>query len=153
MLSNFKNAKLTCVDTWQGGDEHKKNDSPEKSVLPSVEAIFNENIAEFHDRVTKYKGTSFSYYNHQSNTNIYDLIYVDGSHYTDDVIVDAIKCFEMLKVGGFLIFDDYFWKFYDKNIDNCAGAINSFLRLKGHYLEIVCFDYQLIVRKIEKSVS
>jgi predicted O-methyltransferase YrrM len=157
LLSNLNNANLVCVDTWEGSDENKSSEhtSTEHTsteVLTSIEATFDNNLSEFTDRLIKYKGTSFSFYNSQFKTDTYDLIYVDGSHHSDDVIVDAIKCFEMLKVGGLLIFDDYFWKYYDKEIDNPAGAINSFVRLKRHQLEIVCFDYQLIVRKISNSV-
>jgi len=147
LLSNLNNANLVCVDTWEGADEHKSVE-----YLTSVESTFDGNLSEFTDRLIKYKGTSFSFYNSKFEASAYDFIYVDGSHHSDDVLVDSIKCFEMLKVGGLLIFDDYFWKYYDKAIDNPAGAINLFVRLKHHQLEIVCFDYQLIVRKISNSV-
>ena len=46
----------------------------------------------------------------------YNLIYNDGSHHSDDVIVDAFKAFEMLKVGGIMIFDDYFGITIKKNM-------------------------------------
>jgi predicted O-methyltransferase YrrM len=81
--------------------------------------------------------------------NSFDLIYIDGSHHTDDVIVDAIKGFELLKVGGIMIFDDYFWGYYNKPIDNPAGAVNAFLRLKEGAFEIECIYRQLILKKIK----
>lgn len=76
---------------------------------------------------------------------------MDGSHHSDDVVVDAIKFFQMLKVGGIMIFDDYFWRYYDSIIENPAGVINSFLRLKKNQLEIIGFDYLLIIKKTAKS--
>lgn len=36
----------------------------------------------------------------------YDLIYVDGSHQFEDVLVDFVFCHELLNVGGMILFDD-----------------------------------------------
>lgn len=147
LLSEIPNASLVCVDTWEGADEHKEGSGTNEEILSNVESTFDANLSDFMQRLTKYKGTSLSYYNNEFENDSFDLIYVDGSHQSDDVIVDAVKCFEMLKVGGLIIFDDYFWIHYKMDIDNPAGAINAFLRLKRHQLEIICFDYQIIVRK------
>ena len=68
-------------------------------------------------------------------------------HHTDDVVVDAIKGFELLKVGGIMIFDDYFWGYYTKAIDNPAGAVNAFLRLKEGSHQILSIYGQLILQK------
>ena len=151
LLSELPNAHLVCVDTWEGADEHKGSTATTATILASVEATFDANLLEFQDRLVKFKGTSLSYYANNFEPNAYDLIYVDGSHNSDDVVVDAVKCFEMLSTGGLLIFDDYFWNYYANEIDNPAGAINTFLRLKRYQLEILCFDYQMIVRKISCS--
>lgn len=40
-------------------------------------------------------------------TDHFDLIYIDGSHRAQDVLSDAIQSWELLKIGGMLIFDDY----------------------------------------------
>lgn len=151
-LSELPNAYLTCVDTWEGADEHKDGTAASAGILSEVERTFDSNLSVFGDRLRKYKGTSFSYFNERFEPNCFDMIYVDGSHHSDDVIVDAIKSFEMLKVGGLLIFDDYLWDYYKREIDNPAGAINSFLRMKKHQLKIICFDYQLIIKKTAESV-
>jgi predicted O-methyltransferase YrrM len=39
----------------------------------------------------------------------FDLIYIDGSHQAPDVLTDAVMSFQLLKVGGVMIFDDYLW--------------------------------------------
>jgi predicted O-methyltransferase YrrM len=36
----------------------------------------------------------------------YDLIYVDGSHQFEDVLIDFVFCHELLNVGGLILFDD-----------------------------------------------
>jgi len=39
----------------------------------------------------------------------YDLIYIDGSHKSNDVLRDAVLSFDCLRSGGIIIFDDYDW--------------------------------------------
>lgn len=146
-LRRFEMARLTCVDTWEGSDEHRNGDAATPQVLETVEAVFDKNTAPFSGRLTKHKGTSQSFYHASAKPDSYDLVYIDGSHRSDDVIVDAVNCFKMLKDGGILIFDDYFWTYYEAELENPASAINAFLRMKRHRLEILSFDDQLIVRK------
>ena len=148
ILNELKNSHLVCVDTWEGADEHKDGAMTSSDVLINVEDTFDRNLNCFEDRVTKYKGKSSSYYEKYFNIKKFDLIYVDGSHHADDVIIDALKCFEMLCDGGLLIFDDYLWKYYENDIDNPAGAINKFLKIKKKNIKIVCFDYQLAIQKV-----
>ena len=45
------------MDTWAGADEHK-----DLSVLSSIEKTFDTNLAEFDNRVQKFKGTSYSFF-------------------------------------------------------------------------------------------
>ena len=142
ILKTLPHAHLTCVDTWQGADEHKGQD-----VLHQCEDHFDSNLFVFKDRLFKFKGTSFNYFNSQKDREHFDLIYIDGSHHCDDVIIDAIKGFELLKVGGIMIFDDYFWPFYKRRLENPAGAINAFLNLKRSTYRIVDVYYQLIIQK------
>ena len=96
-------------------------------------------------RATTSKGTSLSFFAGLTPTDLYDLIYIDGSHYCDDVLIDALKSFELLKVGGLIIFDDYMWKGYNDPRDNPASSINAFLRLKKGEHRIVRVYYQLII--------
>lgn len=148
----MSDSRWTCVDTWEGSDEHKSGHYATTKALERVEETFDANLSVFAGRYEKYKGTSLSFYSLADIKDPYDLIFIDGSHHSDDVIVDAVNCFEMLRDRGVLIFDDYFWVYYDREMDNPAGAINAFLRLKRDCLEIICFDYQLIVRKHSDAV-
>ena len=146
-LNELSNSSILCVDTWAGADEHKSGHSTDLNILANIESVFDRNLSEFQGRIQKFKGESLSYYASNFALNKYDLIYVDGSHHADDVIVDAVKCFEMLKVGGLIIFDDYFWRHYQLPIQNPSGAINLLLRLKKSQFRIVCFDYQIVLLK------
>jgi predicted O-methyltransferase YrrM len=71
------------------------------SVLGKDTICYNSNPTSI-----KFKGTSYKFFSENTVKEYFDLIYVDGSHHTDDVIVDAIKSFELLKIGGIIIFDD-----------------------------------------------
>ncbi len=149
ILSSLPKAHLTCVDTWEGADEHKDGTFATKDVLSQIEKSFDENLTPFKDRLSKYKGTSFSFFQANPTRCVFDFIYVDGSHHGDDVMIDAVKCFEMLKVGGIMIFDDYFWQHYKKSVDNPATAINLFLKLKKDSYKIIRMYYQVIIVKLK----
>ena len=55
----------------------------------------------------------------------------------------------MLKIGGIMIFDDYWWQHYTKAADNPAAAINLFLKLKNGCYKIVRMYYQLVIVKVK----
>jgi len=148
LVSYFPNSRLTCVDTWEGADEHKLKGSLENKYLHAIEKTFDQNLSQYLSRLEKYKGTSLSYFANNTQKSDFDLIYIDGSHNADDVLIDAISCFNRLKVGGVMIFDDYFWRFYPEIKDNPIYAINSFLNMKKNKIRIVGFDYQISIIKI-----
>ena len=81
----------------------------------------------------------------------YDLIYIDGSHCVDDVMLDALKAFQRLNIGGIIIFDDYFWSFYDNPKSNPAVAINAFINLKREFLKVEMVYSQIISRIASES--
>lgn len=146
MMSNSIVSNLTCVDTWAGADEHQGT-----SAVQSIEEKFDRNLNLYLNKIQKFKGTSYQFFNQCAPDIKYELIYVDGSHYCDDVMIDAIKAFEHLNVGGILIFDDFLWIYYKNLLDNPAGAINNFLRLKKGQYKILSVDYQLTIQKISEG--
>jgi predicted O-methyltransferase YrrM len=154
LLHSLPNARLTCVDTWEGADEHKAGDAATPDTLSKIEKSFDANLSPYEARLTKYKGTSYSYFNEYTARDKFDFIYVDGSHHCDDVLVDAIKSFSLLKAGGILIFDDYFWHYYPRANDNPAAAINVVLRLKkGSYDVFRVYRQLIIVKKHDLATS
>jgi len=103
--------EIHCVDTWEGGREH------DASQMADVERRFDYNIdLAIHRSVhpvafTKHKSTSAAALRELLGQRLepFDLIYIDGSHYAPDVLVDAVIGFQLLRVGGMMIFDDYLW--------------------------------------------
>lgn len=148
LLRQLPEARLTCVDTWAGSDEHAGLD-----LIASTEAAFDRHVAPWRDRVTKHKGTSFAYLAGLNPAEKFDFIYVDGSHHADDVMVDALRAFEHLNVGGVMVFDDYLWKYYQRNAENPAMAINGFLRLAAGRCRLISVYYQLaVIKTAERGV-
>ena len=82
----------------------------------------------------------------------FDVIYVDGSHYSIDVFNDLINSDLLLKKGGILIIDDLLlvfsirkegYKFYEE----VMGGIFLFLKEKVNY-KFLYTGHQLILKKI-----
>lgn len=143
LLRQLPLARVTCIDTWAGSDEHAS-----LKQIDTIESAFDQNVTPWRDRVTKLKGYSFQCFATLKEADKYDLIYVDGSHHADDVMVDALQGFRHLKVGGVMILDDYLWRYYPRMSEDPAMAINGFLRLiEGRY-RLVMVYYQLVLVKI-----
>src|SRR4051812_6677573 len=56
ILRALPNARLTCVDTWGGSDEHVRIDN-----LDRIEANFDHNTAAYRNRLTKRKQSSAAF--------------------------------------------------------------------------------------------
>ena len=141
-LKYFKNSILTCVDAWEGSPENFVDDMPD---FNNVEINFDKNIFEFQNRVTKNKISSKMFF--EANKKKFDLIYIDGSHYYDDVLNDVRKGFEALKKNSYMLLDDYDWNFY-KYGKNPINAINLFLKLNKEKIEIIYISSQVLIKKI-----
>mgnify|MGYP003341893322 CR=1 FL=1 len=139
---------LTCIDTWQGGEEHSTED------MDAVEICFDKNIAaakkEFPGRqVRKWKGSSSTALAEeiQYGASWYSFIYIDGSHVAKDVLTDACMAWPLLKPKGLMVFDDYMWGNPRDILHRPKPAIDAFCNIFAEEAEIVHVGYQLVVRK------
>lgn len=141
ILSTLKNSHLTIVDTFKGGPEQKG-----VSSFVNLKKKFMNNIKKFNKRLFVHVGSSDSFFQ-INNKNKFDLIYVDGAHDYKSILKDSVNSFKCLRQSGLLIFDDYFWRFYEDG-KNPISAINCFLRkIKGRY-KIEFLTTQLAIKKI-----
>lgn len=113
-LSKKNDIEVHCIDTWEGGVEHKNT----QYDMSNVELNFHKNIqlaketAQHNVSVHIHKGYSDHHLVRllaEGKNNYFDFIYVDGSHQAPDVLSDAVLAFKLLKTGGMMIFDDYIW--------------------------------------------
>ena len=143
--------KILCVDTWEGGEEHNTK------TMDGVEDRFHHNITVIRKKFPERGVYSFRAKSTETlgamNTGTrdigtFDFIYVDGSHVAKDVLTDACMAWPLLKVGGFMAFDDYMWNPPGfTTIHRPKIAIDAFTTLFEEDLTFVHMGYQLIVRK------
>lgn len=149
--------ELHCIDTWAGGEEHKKAGVD----MADVEKRFLHNTKIARSRVAHpvelimHKGRSnicLARILSQGRLNYFDLIYIDGSHYAPDVLSDAVLSFPLLKIGGMMIFDDYLWRgqfSQDAPLHGPKPAIDAFMNVYFHKMQVTRSpNTQVIARKI-----
>lgn len=81
----------------------------------------------------------------------FDFIYLDGDHVDLAVMDDAVLCWPLLKVGGFMVFDDFNlgeWH-RTRNGHHVRHAVRGFMKVYGNgYAEKLFGNYQYGIRKI-----
>lgn len=130
---------ITCIDSFEGEEFANK-------LGVSIDGLkdrFLENVDS--KRVTLFEGRS-NVILRSMLSGSFDLIYVDGSHYASDVLMDLYESLRLLHNGGILIADDYGW-----DIDPCVerrpkAAIDFFLAAAS--VTVLHLGYQAILKKI-----
>ena len=140
-LKNFTGSNITCVDTWQGSDEHNSFDFKE------IENNFDHNTSNYQlkNLLIKEKMTSDNFF--QKNQKNFDLIYVDGDHSSHQVKIDINNSWNSLKPGGFLILDDYMWWYYKELKKNPSTPINEFIKENLNGISKLIVWHQVIIKK------
>jgi predicted O-methyltransferase YrrM len=138
--------RVTCIDTFEGGAEHADFD---KTVVSSIEARFDGNLASYGQRVRKIKARSLPALDRLAQDHeAFDLIYIDGSHTRDDVLIDSVLAWRLLAPDGVCMWDDYTWGLRDRApADRPQPAIDAFLDLYCDELQILHEEDQVIVEK------
>jgi hypothetical protein len=136
-LKFFPQSVITCIDLFTLGNER----------------AFDSNVAEYGNRVTKIAASSRIALSNLCDLGkkTFDLIYVDGSHDRDDVMIDTLLAWRLLPVGGILIWDDYDidrWVHELRLPDQWPKpAIDVFRWWHSDEMQTIVIGYQLIVRK------
>jgi hypothetical protein len=113
-----------------------------------LEERFRENLqrAGVAERVTVLKGYS-NVELRSLKLDSFDLIYVDGSHKGGDVLRDAVLSWDLLKVGGIIVFDDYeYTPLFPPDMKPMV-ALDALISTFREEVEVSFRGYQLILRK------
>ena len=141
-MDNVK--EITCVDTFEGNDEHNNIN------FDIVYKNCSENLNKLKIPYNLVKGTSHSFF--LNNNKKFNLIYIDGSHFYDDVKKDFINSVNSLEENGILICDDFYWFFYKKIEQNPIGAILECYDDYKKDLDILFINHQIIFKKLKSTI-
>lgn len=145
-LNYLPKAQLTCVDTFEGSQEHVGPDY--EPVLAALERRFLANTAAFAERLQVIKARSAIALDRLTeNGDQFDIIYIDASHRRDDVLIDSIMSWRLLAPGGILIWDDLHFRLDAPSSERPADAITAFCSVFAPCFDELHRSYQLIVRK------
>lgn len=139
-------ASITCIDTFEGSIEHKHY---EDRYLESIEERFNFNISRSGSsgKVKKLVGKSEDVMR-SLPLRSYDLLYIDGSHLASDVLRDAVLSWELVKLNGLIIFDDYDFTFHQNSSQNTQVGIDAFTDTFCNKINVIHKSYQVIIQKV-----
>ena len=134
----FPQAHITAVD-WFANIE--------------ANTAFDFNVQPFADRLEKVKGTSWDVLrSFAAEGRQFDLIYIDADHRFDSILLDTILSWPLLRVGGFLVWDDYLWsrKEAQRRFDPKL-ALDTWLETRSPDVKVVFAGYQVCVKKIAED--
>lgn len=138
-------ASIITVDTFLGSAEH---------ALGGIDC--GGNRVEAHERLKRFgplaeiveARTEDALKRFASLSGLrFDFVYIDAAHDAANVLRDSVLAFDLLKVGGVVIWDDYEWKVFEQEVDRPKPAIDAFLTCFGRQLEVVGRGWQIAARK------
>lgn len=147
-LNYLPRCSLTCIDTFEGSEEHRVHPEAFAQDLPRIEQRFDANLAPFANRVEKIKAPSAAALPELGiEGRRFDVAYLDGSHRAADVYSDGVLIWSMLASGGAMIFDDYEWAYMPEPKSNPKLGVDAFLTaFQGQYRIRHC-GFQLALEK------
>ena len=151
-LLEHHNSVIYLVDTWKGSVEYNED-------FNKVYKEYKKNIAntKYPDKVIEKRMTSLEFLSKfidKHKEAYFDLIYIDGCHDSRCVLTDALLIWQTLKVGGYLIFDDYSWNLLKDQPDYVRPkmAIDFFIDLFKDNIKIIHKGYKLYLIKTSEYI-
>jgi predicted O-methyltransferase YrrM len=147
-LNFLPHCTMTCIDTFQGGEEHTASRKTAADIA-QVEHRFDANLAAFSGRVEKIKARSSDALPQLAlDGRQFDLAYIDGSHRAADVLSDGLLSWPMMRTGGIVIFDDYLWDMFPDPRERPRPGIDRVLAAIAGQYRTRLDAYQIIIEKI-----
>lgn len=142
-LNYFHGSVITCIDTFEGGADHVNLGIS----FSDVEKRFIGNTMPFANRVSVLKGRSSDKLRTFPEQPVFDIVFVDGSHLAADVLSDLVLSWPLLKVGGYMIMDDYLWNGGRPLLETPRPAIDAFFAIHQPSVKTLDVGYQVILQK------
>ena len=156
-LMSHKESTYTGVDTFNGSPEYfmysENNAINFKEVKKECFNIINKSDKKDRIRIIEKdtKTALYDLFTHENKKNYYDVIFIDASHESIDVISDSILSWNLLKEDGILIEDDYWWEALEQEHFRPKISIDSFIEIYKSQLDVLYQGRQVIFRKKKHS--
>lgn len=127
-------SKIVCVDSFA-------------DVPKNIKQHFLHNTSKYGDKVSLITSTTQDALKSPELLNKqFDFIYIDASRSSKNVLEDAILSLPLLKIGGYIVFDDYT---SSKEHDYACPkkGIDTFLDIYNDELKVENTSWQVIARK------
>jgi predicted O-methyltransferase YrrM len=137
--------EITCIDSYIKLDFDPAIDMEsvkDRFIANTKEATHGTQFVDLHE-ATSYTALSWLIQDIVGRADIYDFIYIDGSHAPDVALTDACMAWKLLRKGGVMLFDDYEYPHEPTKI-GIDGFLNAFA---GQYKTIVK-NYQMGIQKL-----
>jgi predicted O-methyltransferase YrrM/tetratricopeptide (TPR) repeat protein len=149
ILEKIPRSTGVAIDMWKNYDE--KNVDMLKNIEENhIENVFLTNIRKsgMNNRVSAYKGNSLNVLMMllKGGKEMFDFIYVDGSHKCLDCYSDLILSWELLNPGGILAIDDYLFT-APTTLDCPMEAVDRFLQLYSGKYKLISKTYRVFIEK------
>lgn len=105
-----KGSVLHVVDTFEGSRSEAGMKWDDNYDFDALINKFKRNVSKHEDKVKIHKGFSGDVLKNTFEQEMFDFVYIDGSHTAYGVLEDAILTHPLLKENGIIIFDDFLWK-------------------------------------------
>ena len=142
-IMNNENSRLYCIDPFFATSNYKDN------------FLHNTNISHNNTKINIIENTSLLGLSQLIVTKKqFNIIYINGTHYSRDINQDLVISWHLLTINGLLIFDDYLFSGFKENIDSKLlpkDIMEHFLSTISNQYEVIHKDYQLLIKKINKT--
>jgi len=169
IMKQIPNSQGTAIDIWESYDEIDETKVVNKDILHNykirtslnilktikennIEELFYSNIKTvgLEDRITAIKGKSAEILMNMIQQNeMFDFIYVDGSHKCLDVAIDLCLGWQLLRNGGIMAIDDYLYSLetnWGTNVlDYPYHAVNHFLESHKNEFTVLEKGYRVFL--------
>ena len=131
-------SKIICIDNYNSIPSRKRNATKQR---------FLQNTASFGDKISLIEDDSRNALKSPKIlTQYFDFIYIDASRHSKNVLEDAILSLPLLKVGGYIVFDDY-TSSKEHDYSCPKKGIDTFLDIFHDELKVENTSWQVIARK------
>lgn len=144
MLDNIftdPSSRYHCIDPFTGSIEHKVANINTANLEQSARARLSRfpNV-EIH--------VGFSQHVLRDLKAKVVCTYIDGDHTARATLRDAVLSFDLLEVGGIMIFDDLSWAVFPNELDRPKLGIECFLKAYARQITVIqAHGAQAVIRK------